>query len=162
MSTIACGVLLIAIFVYVFWPERHVEAQTEKTRLDFLEERREVVYENLKDLNFEYRAGKFPESDYLAMKNSLEEEAAAILAEIARLEQAVVRRGEFVLDWCGGAPPETHFKDDRFNRPETAGAAAFIRGIVQSNAADWKRLERGAALLDDLYGFFSKLPGRNV
>jgi hypothetical protein len=47
------------------------------------------VYENLRDLNFEYRAGKFPESDYVAMKNSLEEEAAAILAEIARLEQAV-------------------------------------------------------------------------
>jgi 4-alpha-glucanotransferase len=26
------------------------------------------------------------------------------------------KRGEFVLDWCGGAPPETHFKDDRFTQ----------------------------------------------
>jgi cbb3-type cytochrome oxidase subunit 3 len=40
MSTIACGILLIALFAYVFWPERNVEAQTEKTRLDYLEERR--------------------------------------------------------------------------------------------------------------------------
>ena len=24
------------------------------------------------------------------------------------------RRDEFRLDWCGGAPPETHFKDDQF------------------------------------------------
>jgi len=39
-------------------------------------------------LNFEYKAGKFPESDYASMKASLEEEAAAILAEIARLESA--------------------------------------------------------------------------
>ena len=26
------------------------------------------------------------------------------------------KRGEFVLDWCGGAPPETHFKDDTFTQ----------------------------------------------
>jgi len=53
-----------------------------------LRERKDAVYENLRDLNFEYKAGKFPESDYQSMKSSLEEEAAAILAEIARLEQA--------------------------------------------------------------------------
>jgi len=87
MSTIACGVLLIAIFVYVFWPERHVEAQTEKTRLDFLEERREVVYENLKDLNFEFRAGKYPEEDYAAQRATLENEAAEVLAEIDTLRR---------------------------------------------------------------------------
>jgi len=88
MSTIACGILLIAIFVYVFWPERHVEAQTEKTRLDFLEERRDVVYDNLKDLNFEYRAGKYPEEDYTAQRATLENEAAEVLAEIDTLRQA--------------------------------------------------------------------------
>ena len=48
--------------------------------------RKDAVYENLRDLSFEYKAGKFPESDYQAMKMSLEEEAAMILAEIARLE----------------------------------------------------------------------------
>jgi hypothetical protein len=88
MSTIACGVLLLAIFGYVFWPERHVEAQIEKTRLDFLEERREVVYENLRDLNFEYRAGKYPEEDYAAQRASLENEAAEVLAEIDTLRGA--------------------------------------------------------------------------
>jgi hypothetical protein len=87
MSTIACGVMLISIFAYVFWPERHVEAQTEKTRLDFLEERREVVYENLKDLNFEYRAGKYPEEDDAAQRATLENEAAEVLAEIDTLRQ---------------------------------------------------------------------------
>lgn len=47
-------------------------------------------------------------------------------------------------------------KDNRFNRPETAGAAALIRGIVQSYEDDRKRLERGAAILDDLFEFFRK------
>ena len=52
----------------------------------FLRERKETVYENLRDLNFEFKAGKFPETDYPSMRASLEEEAAAILAEISRLE----------------------------------------------------------------------------
>jgi hypothetical protein len=47
-------------------------------------------------------------------------------------------------------------KDDRFNRPETAGTAALIRGIVQAREKDRDRIDRGAALMDDLYEFFSK------
>ena len=67
----------------------------------YLRERKEVVYENLRDLNFEYKAGKFPDSDYQAMKTSLEDEAAAILAEIARLEQCRRRRSASLRDRKG-------------------------------------------------------------
>lgn len=87
MTTIACGLLLIGIFLYVFYPERKVEAQTQKTRLDFLLERKEVLYENLRDLNFEYRAGKYPEEDYAAQRAAMENEAAEVLAEIDALER---------------------------------------------------------------------------
>ena len=59
MSIVACSLLLIGILVYVFYPERHVEAQRQKTRLEYLRERKEALYENLRDLNFEYRAGKY-------------------------------------------------------------------------------------------------------
>jgi len=62
----------------------------EKTRLSYLRERKDMVYENLRDLNFEFKAGKFPDSDYQSMKTSLEDEAAAILAEMARLEEAAI------------------------------------------------------------------------
>jgi len=67
-----------------------VYAGPEKTRLIYLRERKEAVYENLRDLNFEYKAGKVPDADYQSMRASLEEEAAAIMGEIARLEQTVV------------------------------------------------------------------------
>jgi hypothetical protein len=86
MTTIACGVLLIAVFAYVFWPERDSAPQPEKTRLEFLGERKQVVYENLRDLNFEYRAGKYPEEDYAAQRATLENEAAEIIAEMELLE----------------------------------------------------------------------------
>jgi hypothetical protein len=86
MSTVGCGLLLIAIFAYVFYPERHVERQRTKTRLDFLREQKEVLYENLRDLNFEYHAGKYPEEDYAAQSAALEDETTAVLAEIEQLE----------------------------------------------------------------------------
>lgn len=85
MSVIACCLLLAGIFAYVFYPERHVERQRNKTRLELLLERKDVLYENLRDLNFEYHSRKYPEEDYAAQRAALEDEAAAILAEIDRL-----------------------------------------------------------------------------
>lgn len=92
MSTIACGVLFLAVLAYVFYPDRHVERQRSKTRLDFLREQKDVLYENLRDLNFEYRAGKYPEEDYEAQRAALEDEAATVLAEIDQLERSATLR----------------------------------------------------------------------
>ncbi len=86
MTIAACILLLVALFAYVFWPERDSARQPQKTRVEFLEERKQVVYDNLRDLNFEYRAGKYPEEDYAAQRAALENEAAEVLAEIDLLE----------------------------------------------------------------------------
>jgi len=86
MSILACAVLLVGAFVYVFWLDRNVEAQHTKTRLEYLRERREVLYDNLRDLNFEFRAGKYPEEDYAPQRAALENEAAETVAEIDLLE----------------------------------------------------------------------------
>ena len=86
MTIFACAALFLGIFVYVFYPQKTTEEQTQKTRLEFLRERKDVVYENLRDLNFEYRAGKYPEEDYLAQRAGMENEAAQIVAEIEFLE----------------------------------------------------------------------------
>jgi hypothetical protein len=80
--------LLFALIVYTFWPENAFASQKEKTRLDFLLERKEQLYENLRDLNFEHRAGKYPEEDFEAQRAQLESETAALLAEIDRLQGA--------------------------------------------------------------------------
>jgi hypothetical protein len=78
-------VTVITLF-YVFGGPASVFSSPEKTRLNYLQERKDVVYENLRDLNFEYRAGKLSIEDYNSLKASLEEEAAGILAESARLQ----------------------------------------------------------------------------
>lgn len=86
MTIVACAVLLITLFAYIFWPARHATAQTTKTQLEFLRERKDSLYENLKDLNFEFRSGKYPEEDYNAQRATLENETAAVLRELDRME----------------------------------------------------------------------------
>jgi hypothetical protein len=87
MTLFVCAVFTAVCLYYVFFFPGEVYSGEEKTRLGYLRERKEAVYENLRDLNFEYKAGKVPDVDYQSMRASLEEEAAAIMAEIARLEQ---------------------------------------------------------------------------
>jgi uncharacterized short protein YbdD (DUF466 family) len=89
ITILACAVLMIGIIVYVFYPQSRTEEQTQKTRLEFLRERKDTIYENLRDLNFEYRAGKYPEEDYQAQRAGMENEAAQIVAEIEFLETSV-------------------------------------------------------------------------
>ena len=84
---IAGVMLLFALFLYTFWPENAFASQKEKTRLDYLLERKEQLYENLRDLTFEYRAGKYPEEDFVAQRALLEHETAQLLAEIDLLQQ---------------------------------------------------------------------------
>lgn len=84
----AGALLLLGLMVYVFWPENAFASQRQKTRLDYLLERKDQLYENLRDLNFEYRAGKYPEEDFQRQRAHLETETAQLLAEIEQLQQA--------------------------------------------------------------------------
>ena len=84
--TLMCAAMTIGLLFYTFYFPGEITEARDKGRLAFLRERKDTVYENLRDLNFEYKAGKFPESDYQEMRGALEEEAAAVLAEIERLE----------------------------------------------------------------------------
>ncbi len=81
------AVLFLALFVYILWPEKTIVLQREKTRLDFLEEWKEQLYANLRDLNFEFQAGKYPPEDYERQRTLLEDETAAVVAEMDLLQQ---------------------------------------------------------------------------
>ena len=51
-----------------------------------LEGRKASIYENLRDLQFEYRLGKLSDADYQQTKTDLQAELATVLAEIDRLK----------------------------------------------------------------------------
>ena len=83
-----CCLFATGVLIYVFLPTRDTDTGVVKTRVVYLYERKEVVYENLRDLSFEFKSGKFTQADYDGMRMGLEAEAARILAEIDMLESA--------------------------------------------------------------------------
>ena len=86
-----CALFAAALFVYVFYEPGAIDSGETKTRHGYLQERKEATYENLRDLNFEYKAGKLSEQDYALQRAALEDEAAAILAEMETIEKTPVR-----------------------------------------------------------------------
>ena len=54
-----------------------------------LDERKAAIYENLRDLQFEYRLGKLSDADYQTTKQDLQKELAAVLAEVDKLSASL-------------------------------------------------------------------------
>jgi len=89
----ACLALAIAVGSFIFYIQPDAsDLAPHRTKLDQLLERRDSIYDNLRDLRFEYRSGKYSEGDFEAMKMALENEAALVLAEIDQVTDAQVRR----------------------------------------------------------------------
>jgi hypothetical protein len=89
----ACLALAVATLLFMFYIQADAsDLAPHRTKLDHLMERRDSIYDNLRDLRFEFRSGKYSESDYDAMKISLENEAAVVLAEIEKVTESQVRR----------------------------------------------------------------------
>jgi hypothetical protein len=52
-----------------------------------LEERKAAIYENLRDLQFEYRVGKLSDADYQQTKIGLQKELAGVIGQIEQIER---------------------------------------------------------------------------
>jgi hypothetical protein len=86
LVALACVALAAATLLFVFFIQPDPPGtEPHRSRLDQLLERRDTIYENLRDLRFEYRAGKFSENDFEEMKRALETEAARVLADMDQL-----------------------------------------------------------------------------
>jgi hypothetical protein len=89
----ACLALAAATMIFVFYIQPDAsDLAPHRTKLDQLMERRDSIYDNLRDLRFEFRSGKYSEGDFETMKVSLENEAALALAEIDQVTESQIRR----------------------------------------------------------------------
>jgi len=89
LAVIACVALTAAVLIFVFMIQPDpADSAPHRSHLDQLMERRDIIYDNLRDLKFEYRTGKFAEEDYEQMKQTLEAEAAVVLADIERVTES--------------------------------------------------------------------------
>ncbi len=93
----ACLALAIATLLFIFYIQPDAsDLAPHRSQLDQLMERRDTIYDNLRDLRFEFRSGKYSEGDFNAMKTSLENEAALVLTEIDQVTESQVRRARGV------------------------------------------------------------------
>jgi hypothetical protein len=76
------GITLAALFYILFVRQQDLPKPIPVSPLAHLEDRKAAIYENLRDLQFEYRLGKLSDADYQATKHSLQKELAGVLAEM--------------------------------------------------------------------------------
>src|SRR3977135_2962239 len=89
----ACLALAVAVFLFIFYIQPDAsDLAPHRTKLDQLLERRDTIYDNLRDLKFENRAGQYSEGDYETMRATLENEAALVVAEIEQVTESQIRR----------------------------------------------------------------------
>ena len=85
------GVLLGAAIVgfLVFIRNSDIPLPEPVSPFRHLDERKASIYENLRDLQFEYRLDKLSDSDYQITKLELQKELAKVLAETDRIKASL-------------------------------------------------------------------------
>ncbi len=89
-SAVALIVLTVA-FTFLI-RDTDIPAVAPVSPTHHLEERRAAIYENLRDLQFEYRVGKLSDDDYQQTKLGLQKELAGVLAEMDRMKSTAPAR----------------------------------------------------------------------
>ena len=79
-------VVAATVFFTLFVRIKDIPAPEPVSPTKHLEERKAAIYENLRDLQFEYRVGKLSDEDYQNTKKDLQRELASVLAEVDALK----------------------------------------------------------------------------
>jgi len=83
-------IALGALFFTLAIREKDVPEPIPVSPIQHLEDRKHAIYDNLRDLQFEYRLGKLSDGDYQQTKQALQKELAGVLAET---EETIKRLG---------------------------------------------------------------------
>jgi hypothetical protein len=84
---IAAILTFAAVLYTLFVRAQDLPETAPASPVQHLEGRKAAIYENLRDLNFEYRVGKLSDEDYQRTKKDMQGELAVVLAEIDRIQQ---------------------------------------------------------------------------
>ena len=96
MTIILASLLAIGVIVFILAVRTKDLPEPEPVSpFHHLDERKVAIYENLRDLQFEFRVGKLSDADYQHTKLDLQRELAGVMAEIDRLKATLSK----------GAPP---------------------------------------------------------
>ena len=84
---LAVVLLLAATLVYtLFVRAKDIPPPDPVSPTQHLDDRKAAIYENLRDLQFEFRVGKLSETDYAQTKLALQKELAVVVSEIEKVQ----------------------------------------------------------------------------
>lgn len=90
MIALTCLVAISALLFTLAVRPQDVPEPIPVSPIQHLEDRKYAIYDNLRDLQFEYRLGKLSDNDYQMTKQALQKELAVVLADT---EETVKRLG---------------------------------------------------------------------
>ena len=82
ITVAAVAIVLAALYFTLGIREKDLPEAIPVSPVQHLEDRKQAIYENLRDLQFEYRLGKLSDDDYKQNKLALQRELAVVLAEM--------------------------------------------------------------------------------
>ena len=95
----SCALITLVILFYVFRPlmlggrgAAFLEMDAGATSLQKLLRKKETVYENIKDLEFEFKMGKLSEEDYQRLRSELSKEAYEVMSRIDAIHPEVLKK----------------------------------------------------------------------
>src|ERR1700682_5069400 len=86
---LACLITVGVIFFILAVRAKDLPQPEPVSPFQHLDERKAAIYENLRDLQFEYRVGKMSDQDYQQTKLDLQRELADVMAEIDRVKAEI-------------------------------------------------------------------------
>ncbi len=89
VTSAALVLVLVALFYTLFVRDKDVPEPIPISPIQHLEDRKHAIYDNLRDLQFEYRLGKLTDDDYKQTKQALQKELAVVLSETEQTLKAL-------------------------------------------------------------------------
>src|SRR5579864_647192 len=87
ITAIACVLTAVVLLYILGVRQKPIPEPQPVSPFQHLDERKAAIYENLRDLQFEYRVGKLSDADYQQTKKDLQKELAQVLAEVDKLRE---------------------------------------------------------------------------
>lgn len=132
MIFFACAILTAAALIFTLYvrPEHLPAEPLTEPEMEYLAEKKKVVYENLRDLHLEYRMGKLSETDYAQLKAHFQAELAGVMrdmdAQAARrdLTKPAGAPSAGTCPHCAGQNPADHRFCGHCGAPLTPSASS--------------------------------------
>ena|SRR5580698_2534317 len=110
LTSVVVLVVGITVLFTLFVREKDIPPPEPVSPTKHLEDRKAAIYENLRDLQFEFRVGKLSDTDYQQTKLNLQKELAAVIGEIEKtpaLTTVVVPKSRTKCPHCGATFAKT-------------------------------------------------------